>query len=281
MRAKGATDMTSLVDALPAGDPLREALLAARADTPDRPRLDRVYGAILGAGGPGGGSADGGGQGPDLPPPIVLPPSAPLPVAAGGAVAATFGAKTFGATALGKILGLALVGSASIATAVWIAGSTLSRGEGPSSRPAIATAAAPADDAPQPSGPSPTPRGDANALLDAPSEATTVAPSSRAPATGPAPTDEAAGGDVEMALLREAQVSAANAPARALELLDDSERRFPRSALSQERVVIRVQALLAAGRRDEALARARALLDANPGTAHRPRLEQLLPELAR
>jgi hypothetical protein len=85
----------------------------------------------------------------------------------------------------------------------------------------------------------------------------------------------------EVALLREAQAAASGAPARALTLLDEAERRFPRSALGQERTVIRVQALIAAGRRDEALARARALLDANPGTAHRPRLEQMLPELTR
>lgn len=286
------SDLKPWMEALPPGDPLRVALAAARADTPDRARLDRVYGAILGAGpvGPGGGgegSGPGGrgadANGPDaVTPPIVIPPSAPLPIAAGGAAAATLGVKGFGATALGKLIGVALVGSASVATAVWIASPAAPP---PNEARKIASAAqlAPASEevAPRVEARPPIVAAPPTERQDPAAARTATSATSASQTGGPVadPGVASSDPDAEMALLREAQIAAASAPSRALELLDDAERRFPRSAMAQERSVLRVQALLAAGRRDEALSRARAFLAANPGTAHRPRLEQLLPEL--
>lgn len=294
-------------DALSPGDPLREALLAARAEVPDRDRLERVYGTILAAGGglggdgsgdDGGDLGDGGdggdlgdlpggelhpdGPGPELPP-IVVPP-VPAPIAAAGLGAAglastglgsaklgTAGGSVLaalGTTTLGKTIGVGLIGSASIATALWIAAPAAAPVEAPRAR---TVEIAPASSAPAPDEARPP------AVMAPAAEArpaTTAAPAGSTSAAAPADDP-----DAEIALLREAQAAVSGAPVRALALLDESERRFPRSALAQERVVIRVQALLGAGRRGEALERARAFVAANPGTAHRPRLEQLLPEL--
>lgn len=300
---KDRTAPARWIDELPDGDALREALVAAREETPDDARLERVYGGVLAAGdlddggddGDGGagddagddagdGGTDGGageaggaelagdtlprpGEHPDVPPPLVVPPGS----AVAPGVGATGAAVAFGSTTLGKLVGVGAIGAASLATAMWIGTPTADPAEPSAARTAMATAIATVPDRAAP----PRLVETRDARLAPPLVA------SSGPAAPPVPSAASVDSDpaAEMALLRDAQAAASTAPSRSLALLDEAESRFPRSGLAQERVVIRVQALIAAGRRDDALARARALLAANPGTAHRPRLEQLLPEL--
>jgi hypothetical protein len=61
---------------------------------------------------------------------------------------------------------------------------------------------------------------------------------------------------------------AARDPARALRMLDDFDRRFPSSSLSEEVTVLRVDALVDAGRAAEASALAAAFLQAHPKSAY-------------
>lgn len=68
-------------------------------------------------------------------------------------------------------------------------------------------------------------------------------------------------------------------PARGLALLSEYTAAFPRGVLTQEAVLLRIEALLASGRRDEARQSAQALLTASPATPHRARLETLVGPL--
>jgi len=56
----------------------------------------------------------------------------------------------------------------------------------------------------------------------------------------------------EVALLDRARAVARSAPGSALAALDEHARTFPNGALRDEAAVVRLEALLAAGRRDEA-----------------------------
>jgi hypothetical protein len=84
----------------------------------------------------------------------------------------------------------------------------------------------------------------------------------------------------ELTLLRRAKAHAVSEPDRALELLDEHARRFSHGALSQEREVIAVEALLARGDRGGAERRAARFLAQNPGSAHARRVHALLGEPA-
>jgi hypothetical protein len=268
------------LDALPESDPLRSSLAAAVRDRPSVD-VDRVYrGVIAIGGGPsGGGGGDGGGaDGIDGDAATAGIAAGATKLAASGArvAAGTSVAKVGGAVAgggaLAKTLAIGLFGAASVGTAWWIGSDsdTVYRDEpvraaAPTS---VASASAATITAGPPGGPPPGPPAE-------PAPATS-APLPAAPASAPAKVDD----EAEMSLLREASGAIASNPARALALVDEAERRFARGTLAQERDVIRVQALVAAGRRDEALQRARTLLARTPSSAHRPRLEQILPELA-
>jgi hypothetical protein len=80
----------------------------------------------------------------------------------------------------------------------------------------------------------------------------------------------------EVTLLQDAQDALRSMPAFALSLADQHAARFPAGALSQEREVIAIEALVNLGRMDEARARAARLFRSAPGTAYRPRVETLL-----
>jgi hypothetical protein len=82
----------------------------------------------------------------------------------------------------------------------------------------------------------------------------------------------------ELALLKRAKSHARSAPQRALALLAEHERRFARGTLVEEREVIAVEALLAAGERAQAERRAAAFLERFPDSAHARRVRALLAQ---
>jgi hypothetical protein len=65
-------------------------------------------------------------------------------------------------------------------------------------------------------------------------------------------------------------------PARALSILDEYARRFPRGALAPEAAVLRIEALVAAGDRAAATRAAQSFLRANPSSPYAQRIESLL-----
>jgi hypothetical protein len=80
----------------------------------------------------------------------------------------------------------------------------------------------------------------------------------------------------EWQLVREAREALGDDPSASLRLTAQHARLYPRGALAQEREVIAVDALVRLGRRQEAKARAEALLRQSPETAHRAHIEALL-----
>jgi outer membrane protein assembly factor BamD (BamD/ComL family) len=102
----------------------------------------------------------------------------------------------------------------------------------------------------------------------------------------PAPperVDESAARDQSSTLLQEvASLDAARRAlargnaANAVSLLVAHETRFPSGTLTPEARVLRIRALLAAGRRDEAEKLASQFLAANPGSPHAARIRSLL-----
>jgi hypothetical protein len=73
----------------------------------------------------------------------------------------------------------------------------------------------------------------------------------------------------ELGLLERARASLAGGDAPgALGALDDLDRRFPRTQLRDEALLVRVRALEASGRHSEARARAHAFLEASPGSPY-------------
>ena len=111
----------------------------------------------------------------------------------------------------------------------------------------------------------------------APSASTaTVTPIHAVTTAAPAKSVEAPKPD-EATLFRNAgdALRAGNA-ARALELGDEQASRFPDGTFAQEREVLRIDALAALGRNDEARDHARSFLAQHPESAHRPRLERML-----
>ncbi len=93
-----------------------------------------------------------------------------------------------------------------------------------------------------------------------------------------APSDPAAA-EAESDYLRRAHAQLSSSPAQALSLAEAHPLRYPAGKLSQERELIVVSALAALGRTAEAQARARVFFARYPGSAHRRRLQVLLPGL--
>lgn len=99
------------------------------------------------------------------------------------------------------------------------------------------------------------------------------APSAASPIASAAPDPLVA----ELALLDAARRALARSDAgEALRLLKEREARFPRGAMADEALVLRVEALVQAGRVTEAKALADAYLEQNPGSAYAPRLRALV-----
>jgi hypothetical protein len=79
----------------------------------------------------------------------------------------------------------------------------------------------------------------------------------------------------ELTLIREAQ-ALRTAPSQALGVLAQHRKHYPDGVLAQEREVLAVEALLGAGRRKEADARANSFIKAHPSSVHVARLRTLL-----
>jgi TolA-binding protein len=101
-----------------------------------------------------------------------------------------------------------------------------------------------------------------------------AAPAEETRATASAPRGEAPGAGEELALLDRAYRAVKSDARAALELASEHARRFPASALVQEREAIAIEALGALGRGEEARARAAAFLERYPGSALRRRVER-------
>lgn len=101
-------------------------------------------------------------------------------------------------------------------------------------------------------------------------------PRSAAVASAPATDEFALPTTDELTILHEAQVALAANPARALTLSAQHEREFPGGALTQEREVIAIDALLRLGRVAAARTRAQRFELKYPGSAHARHVEQLL-----
>lgn len=93
-------------------------------------------------------------------------------------------------------------------------------------------------------------------------------------ATDDAPA--AAPGPGEASLLRAARQALPTSPARTLALAEEHLRRYPHGILDQEREALRIEALVALGRIDDAEARARAFAAAYPNSPHRGRIAHAL-----
>lgn len=140
---------------------------------------------------------------------------------------------------------------------------TISRGEPvvePVARaePGVEAAARPTESSTPVLVPRPTPR--------APHRRTSSAP--------PAPHDTLA---AELTALDGARSALATSePAKAQALLDAYDADFPLGALREESAVIRIEALVANGRSDEARRRADLFVTSHPTSPHAPRLRRLL-----
>jgi hypothetical protein len=108
----------------------------------------------------------------------------------------------------------------------------------------------------------------------APRRASANANANAADARAIAPPAEARAS--EWQLVRQAREALGADPSASLRLTAEHARLYPRGALTQEREVIAVDALVRLGRRQEAEARAGALLRQSPQTAHRAHIEALL-----
>jgi hypothetical protein len=244
---------------------LKNALESARRDVPDEDRATRLEARIL----------------PLLvpPPPAPAPPTPPPPApgpAGGGA-----GLAKGGAVAAAGLKGLSLVKAAvvGLATVAIVGGASVAYlDRAPNTPPA-----------PQSSGvvatalePSATlglaPLAPLAPLASSAPLAPASSPSVDRP-KGPLASAEPKQEDdpvAEMALLHSAQDALRTSPSSALGKTAEHARRFPRSALAQEREVIAVEALVKLGRKDEARARVARFEKTYPGSTHARRLAALV-----
>jgi len=99
-------------------------------------------------------------------------------------------------------------------------------------------------------------------------------PSTREERRPKAPSTVAArAAESELELLQRAQATLSSDPARALAIASEQARAYPTGEFIQEREVIAVEALARLDRKDEALRRARALVERFPRTPYGDRLE--------
>jgi len=232
-------------------DDLCEVFRSAKQDDPEAAQVDRLWQALQPVvGGPTGGG-DGGSSTGDGP---------------AGPVAAVAG------TSAATLARYTLVGAG--VTSLIIATATMWNPRTESSmQPATTTVLSAEPPAPPVSAPAPA--AEEPELHDA---GTQRKPAPRVVAK-PAPTADAevAPSMSEAQFLGQAhtELRQGNA-ARALSMTAEHRRLYPRAALSQECDLIAVEALVALGRRDEAMARSRAFLDRYPHSAHARRLRTVL-----
>jgi hypothetical protein len=98
-----------------------------------------------------------------------------------------------------------------------------------------------------------------------------------APSSAPPPRKTPEAAPSESALLGQAQATLSRNAALALSLCEQHRAWYPRGMLVQEREVIAIEALKRLGRQPEASARATRFLKAFPSSAHRSKIESLVP----
>ena len=245
---------------------LRASLEVGARDVPGPNRLAGIAARL-----PGGPSGPGPGRSGQSPP--HLPPAA-----------APAAPSMLSGAALGAALGLAVLGAGRLASP---------RAESPPSpqTPIVAVAA----DAPRPPPlelakapslrvPAVSSRPAALASVAALPPGATPPPSpggagSAAAPEADAPVAPVVAAETESSILQRAQDALRGSPAEALALTELHRARFPGGALGQEREVLAITALLGLGRGAEARARAARFLTSFPTSAHRRRLEVLIPDL--
>jgi hypothetical protein len=253
----------------------RAPLEAGARDVASPERLARIAarlpsGPIVHVSSPGPGPSDAHG-------PATQPTALPAAPPAGAAVPSVLSGAVVGAA-----LGLAVVGVGWVASprAVdsWL--------PAPPARTAPSATVTPAPPEPlrlEPAKtPAPRPRTSSERPEPVPSGTASPAASvdlepAGSPAAGPEPEPPAR--EPESAILQRAQDALRDNPALALALTDLHVARFPGGVFAQEREVIAVSALLGMGRAAEARARATRFLASFPTSAHRRRLEVLIPDL--
>jgi hypothetical protein len=248
----GPEDVQPLLRDPEIGSDLRSVLDAASDHDPsgaDLASLGKRLGALLPPG-----------TLPPAPPPPDAPAAPPSPNAPPVAGA--------GSSLAGKVI-VALAISGAIGTVVWLARSPAAETAPVAAAPSLVTI------------PPPTPSASGSATVDALASAipsAAPAPSSTAHAViPPSPSPSTGPSEPESAMLARAHDALLNGSAdRALAIVAEHARAYPRGMLTQEREVIAVEALVSSGRLDQARTRAAAFRAAYPGSSHRARIDRLV-----
>jgi hypothetical protein len=267
-------DPTSLLDDASLGQDVRSVLEAASEHEPSAAELAALGKRLAGAlppgslppegGGSGGGGAVGVGAGGAAGTGAGLTGKIVVALALGGALAAAISALPGGQESPRAPETRASSAPAPPSSALASPPSALASASAPS--PALASAPSPA--LASASAPSPSPAlASAPSVPFAPSSASASARASLAPA--PAEPEGVLLARAHDALLH-------GSPQRALALAAEHGRAYPHGALAQEREVIAIEALAAAGRHDEARARAATFRAAYPGSSHQARIDRLV-----
>lgn len=216
---------------------------------------------------------------------VVAPPTdAPPPATSDGG---TSGAGASGGAATAWWTGVTKIGIAVVLVGGVGGGATYlaTRGEAPVERAPMSAPAATSSSAvtaPVVEAATPTTVDSSSASGPAAPRASSSAIASSRPSTSPsivAPSAEpssAAAREPETVLIERARKQLASSPSAALATTEAHARDYPRGALSQERDVVAIEALLRLGRRTDAERRAEAFRSREPTSPYRRRIERLL-----
>jgi hypothetical protein len=246
-----------LIDSSSAPPALREALRAARSQRPEPSDVDDIIRGVLSGldappdpdGGDGGPEGDGGPSGDGATPDLPVDP------ATSGALAKAAAAALAGTIAVGAIV---------LSTRT---------SEDPASSPPSSTATpitTATKQAPMPSTRPPAPSATSTAAPPPSAEAPPEHPKA------PAPSARATPPRSETVILGDAQKALATNPQATLRYCAEHAKHHPRGALSQEREVLTIEALVRLGRHAEARARADAFRASHPDSGHNRRLDALV-----
>jgi hypothetical protein len=237
------------------GDELKLALATAREDVPSAARLEAILASLpRDPGPPDGGGNDGGGD--------------PGPATGGADVTSMAPAAAAAASGWGKLGGILALGAA-----LGGVGYVATRGDAPVPPPANRITEPSSTSSTDTAAPEVVPTTAPSAAELAPS----ATPTTRVQAPRPTASVEAPEARPEIEILREAQQALGSNPARALALADEHARSHPKGQLGQEREMLRIQALVALGRKDEARALAKAFKERHPKSGYLPRLDAMFP----
>lgn len=254
------SDPKRLVDM---GDEMGESLRGLRQLAPPDGHADRMADAVTDAffgGAPpdGDGSTGGDGGGDTASPDVPVDAASPVsPSLSGYTVAGVVAA-----AAVGGVLYLSQPDATSPETTT-----PSTTQSAPSSPSAVAPATA-------------APSSTTSAVEALPTASPSALPTSAQPPPSPttlpsATATPSASPPSEISLLRDAQTALGSNPQQALTLCQQHATLYPAGALSQEREVIVIEALVRLGRTAEAKSRATAFIAAHPGSTHTRRLEVL------